>query len=187
MIRHTSTPRTGRSPRLVSVLAVTLAAVAMAGMSGCSGEEGEPGLGQMNTVQVWFSRDETPVAQERRVGGAPLDGALRALVLGPPQEERADGIHSWFSTETRGVIPRLRAEDGHVTVDFRDLPDLIPNASSSAGSQQLVTSLDSTVFQFDWVDSVEYRLEGSCDAFWEWLQGECHVRTRDGPVTDPGA
>jgi hypothetical protein len=187
MIRNTSTRRTSRPPGLFSVLALMLAAVAVASLSGCTGEEGEPGLGQMNTVQVWFSRGEAPVAQERRVGGAPLDGALRALVLGPTPEERADGIHSWFSTETRGVIRRIRAEDGRVMVDFRDLPDLIPNASTSAGSQQLVTSLDSTVFQFDWVDSVEYRLEGSCDAFWEWLQGECHVRTRDGPVTDPGS
>jgi hypothetical protein len=34
------------------------------------------------------------------------------------------------------------------------------------------------VFQFDWVRSVEYRLDGSCDAFWEWLQRSCQVVTR---------
>lgn len=133
----------------------------------------------MHNVEVWFTVDERPVPAQRRVGGAPLDGALRALVVGPTQEERADGADSWFSPETAGVIRRVRAAEGEVVVDFRDLPELIPGASSSAGSEQLLMSLDSTVFQFDWVESVEYRLEGSCDAFWEWLQRECQIVMRD--------
>jgi hypothetical protein len=133
----------------------------------------------MHTVEVWFAVDERPVPAQRRVSGAPLDGALRALVMGPTPEERADGADSWFSPETAGVIRRVQAAEGEVVVDFRDLPDLIPGASSSAGSEQLLASLDSTVFQFDWVESVEYRLEGSCEAFWEWLQRECQVVRRD--------
>jgi hypothetical protein len=167
---------------LTAALLITL----LGGLGGCASDETDEGeLDETHTVQVWFSRGETPEPLERRVGGAPLDGALRALVAGPTREERADGIHSWFSAETRGVIRRIRAENGRVTVDFRDLPDLIPGASSSTGSQQLVASLDSTVFQFGWVDAVEYRLEGSCDAFWEWLQTECQIRTRDGGVESP--
>jgi hypothetical protein len=169
---HGSTARRRAMP--TAVLAVPLLALAA-----CGDAEVESGLAEMHTVQVWFSRGETPVAQDRRVAGAPLDGAIRALVLGPTQEERADGIHSWFSTETRHVIRRIRTEDGAVMVDFRDLPQLIPGASTSAGSQQLLTALDSTVFQFDWVESVEYQLDGSCEAFWEWLQRECQVVTRE--------
>jgi hypothetical protein len=88
---------------------------------------------------------------------------------------------SWFSVETRGTIRRIQAIEGEVIVDFRDLPELIPGASSSAGSEQLLESLDRTVFQFDWVESVEYRLNGSCDAFWEWLQRSCEVVRRDEP------
>jgi hypothetical protein len=161
-------------PYAGKLVATLLATVLLA----ACGEEGAPGPFQtMHDVQVWFSIDERPMPAQRRVGGAPLDGALRALVVGPTEEERADGMHSWFSEETRGVIRRIRVEGGDVMIDFRDLPDLIPNASTSAGSRDLLMSLNSTVFQFDWVESVEYRLDGSCDAFWEWLQRECEIVT----------
>jgi hypothetical protein len=159
-------------------MAAVAAIAAVSGLA-CGDTDGGGLLTDLHDVQVWFSVDEEPVPAQRRVGGAPLDGALRALVVGPTPEERADGMRSWFSRETRGVLRRVRAEDGDVVVDFReDLPTLIPGASSSAGSEQLLMALDSTMFQFDWVRSVEYRLEGSCDAFWEWLQRSCQVVTR---------
>jgi hypothetical protein len=184
--RPGSKPGPKPGARLLSALAAPAALAALAALAavlllGACGEasDGEPGpLQTLHEVEVWFSVNEEPVPARRRVGGAPLDGALRALVVGPTEEERADGMHSWFSEETRGVLRRVRAENGQVVLDFRDLPDLIPNASTSAGSRDLLMSLDSTVFQFDWVESVEYRLDGSCDAFWEWLQRECHVVTR---------
>jgi hypothetical protein len=157
----------------------TLGMIVVAGAAACGLDEPDPGpLDSMHTVQIWFVRDEEPVPVQRRVGGTPLDGALRALVLGPTATERANGISSWFSADSRDVLRRVQAADGGVIVDFRDLPDRIPGASSSAGSEQLLVSLDSTVFQFEWVDSVEYRLEGSCDAFWEWLQRSCEVVRR---------
>lgn len=134
---------------------------------------------QTATVKVWFHHGERPAAVERTVRAAPLDGALRELVAGPTPAEREQDLTSWFSHETHGVIRRVRAVEGFVTVDFRgELSELIPNASTSAGSQQLLTALDSTVFQFEWADSVEYRLDGSCAAFWEWLQRSCDVVRR---------
>jgi hypothetical protein len=146
----------------------------IAALAACADEEPQPpAMGGAESVEVWFSRGEDPVAAERHVRGAPLDGALRALVAGPTPEEQEAGLSSWFSAETAGVLRRVQAADGFVIVDFADLPSLIPNASTSAGSHQLLTALDSTVLQFPWVDSVEYRLEGSCDAFWEWLQRSC--------------
>jgi hypothetical protein len=63
-------------------------------------------------------------------------------------------------------------------VNFRDLRPVIPNASTSAGSQILLRELDATVFQFPSVRSVEYRINGSCAAFFEWLQLACAVRSR---------
>lgn len=165
---------------LALALLVPLGALVLAGCERAERpDRDDVGLGEMHTVQVWFSVGEEPEPVYRRVGGAPLDGALRALVLGPTPEERAEGMSSWFSPETRGVIRRVQAEDGQVVVDFRDLPELIPGASSAAGSEHLLASLNRTVFQFDQVESVEYRLDGSCDAFWEWLQRSCQVVTRD--------
>ncbi len=65
-------------------------------------------------------------------------------------------------------------------VDVGDLRPLIPNASTSAGSEMLLAQLGATVFQFPTVASVEYRIEGSCDAFFEWLQRGCEVIERPG-------
>ena len=85
---------------------------------------------------------------------------------------------SWFSA---GTAPMLRGVEvdtaGAAIVDFDDLRPVIPNASSSAGSAQLLDELDSTVFGVPGVTSVEYRMAGSCATFFEWLQMECHVRT----------
>jgi hypothetical protein len=73
---------------------------------------------------------------------------------------------------------------GHAVVDLGDLRSVIPNASTSAGSALLLAQIDATVFQFRSVESAEYRLQGSCEAFNEWLQfGGCEPRTR-GISTD---
>lgn len=139
-----------------------------------------PELPGERTVRVWYAREERPVAVERRVEETAPGAALQALVAGPTAAERAAGLSSWFSDSTRDVIREVRLEDGFLVADFTGLPALIPGASSSAGSGALLQGLDSTAFQFPAVDSVEYRLDGSCEAFWEWLQRDCRVVRRDG-------
>ena len=131
----------------------------------------DPGSGA--TVRVWFSRGEAPVAVDRQVPDGGPEAALSALVRGPTAAERAAGLDSWFSEATAGSLARVQEQDGFLVVDFRGLDRLIPGAGSSAGSAGLLESLDSTVFQFPSVRSVEYRLDGSCDAFWAWLQRAC--------------
>lgn len=70
---------------------------------------------------------------------------------------------------------------GHAIVDVRDLRRVIPNASSSAGSRLLLGELNAIVFQFPAVQTIEYRIEGSCETFWEWLQvGGCPTGGRPG-------
>ena len=124
-------------------------------------------------VRVWFSRGEVPVAVERRVEEGGPEAALSELVRGPSAAERSAGITSWFSDSTAAALEGVDQQGGLLIVNFRGLDRLIPGAGSSAGSAQLLASLDSTVFQFPSVDAVEYRLGGSCQAFWAWLQREC--------------
>jgi hypothetical protein len=72
-------------------------------------------------------------------------------------------------------------------VDFGDFSGIIPNASSSLGSTILLGELNATVFQFPAVRSVEYRFEGSCDAFANWLQLDCEklrAPAAQGPVRE---
>lgn len=124
-------------------------------------------------VRVWFTRGEEPVPVARAVPEAGPRAALEALLRGPTPAEREDGLGSWFSDSTAGALRGLDLQDGFLVVDFEGLDRLIPNASSSLGSALLLVALDSTLFQFPTVDSVEYRLDGSCGAFGEWLQTDC--------------
>ena len=105
---------------------------------------------------------------------ATLRTALEHLLRGPTAAPGAGDRPSWFSATTAGALRTVMVDSaGHAIVDFHDLRPLIPNASSSAGSALLLDELNTTVFQFPDLRSVEYRMEGSCEAFWEWLQFGC--------------
>lgn len=140
-------------------------------------------------VKVYFScvDDRSPSAEPglvpvyRAVPKATtvLRSSLQALTAGPTAAERRRGISSFFGVATDDALRSVVLRDGHAVVDFDDLRPIIPNASSSAGSSMFLAELDATVFQFRSVRSVEYRLEGDCEAFDEWLQfGGCAPRTR---------
>jgi hypothetical protein len=136
------------------------------------------------TLQLTFTRDEEPVAVPRTVV-LPLDPealsddalllrvALSALVEGPTPEEEARGITSFFSAETAGILQAVELVGDSAMVDFSDLRTLIPGASSSAGSFALLSELSGTVFALPGIARVEYRMEGSCDTFWAFLQRAC--------------
>jgi hypothetical protein len=110
-----------------------------------------------------------------------LRASLEQLLLGPTDAERANGLASFFSTDDTGDLSVAVAiqGDGTAVVDLDSrLPERIPNASTAAGSQQLLAELNATVFQFPTVSAVEYRLGGSCEAFWAFLQGSCTTISR---------
>lgn len=150
----------------------------------------KPAAGEME-VKAYFNCDlaDDPIAPfpvYRIVPESPrvLESTLEVLLAGPDTAERAAGVDSWFSSETAALLRSVTIVDGHAVIDFGDLPAVIPNASTSAGSALLLSQLDATVFQFRSVETVEYRLDGNCEAFNEWLQyGGCDPRTR-GISTD---
>jgi hypothetical protein len=135
----------------------------------------------VDSLTVVFTRAEAPAAVRRPVTdtASHLRTALEWLLRGPTAVEQAAGIQSWFSDKTAGALRSVDIDSsGHAIVDFQDLRGLIPNASSSAGSAVLLQELNGTVFQFPEILSVEYRMEGSCDLFWEWLQYGCQIVAR---------
>jgi spore germination protein GerM len=145
-----------------------------------------PAEGMVN-VWVFFTMaaDEnmTPVPAARSVPQTDNEAVLvrttlKELLKGPTDAEKAAGLISWFSPATADAIAGVAGVGGEYTVDFTGLNTLIPNASTSAGSQMLMSQLNSTVFQFDFVQSVGYTLDGDCAAFWEWLQMGCHTVSR---------
>lgn len=130
---------------------------------------------------VYFTRDERQVPVERRTtaDSVDLETALRALLRGPTAEERERGITSWFSDATADALRSVSVDaNGTAVIDLRDLRTVIPNASTSAGSAMLIGELNSTVFQFVDIRAVEYRMDGSCVTFWNWLQYDCRIVQR---------
>jgi hypothetical protein len=135
------------------------------------------------TVQVVFSCGELPVGSWRVIEDEASDSlafALRALLAGPTPQERAAGLSSFFSEETAGMLNRAEVSDGVAFIDFGDFSRIIPNASTSAGSAELLDQLAGTIFQFDGIVEAELSFDGSCDAFWNWLQRGCERLTRSG-------
>jgi hypothetical protein len=137
----------------------------------------------VSTVQVVFSCGELPVGTWRVTedeAGDSLTFALRALLAGPTPQERAAGLSSFFSEETAGMLNRAEIRGGVAFIDFGDFSRIIPNASTSAGSAELLDQLAGTIFQFDGIVEAELSFDGSCDAFWNWLQRGCERLARSG-------
>jgi spore germination protein GerM len=162
--------------------AIGAALAILAGMAvGCGEGEG-PAPVEDAAPEEHPTPDEHPAPEEARsTVEVQLRDALEELVRGPSPEDVAAGLHSWFSDETAHVVRSVRVdEEGLAVVDFRDLQPLIPGASSSAGSEALLDELNTAVFAVPGVEAVEYRMEGSCSRFWEWLQYACQVVNRPG-------
>jgi spore germination protein GerM len=152
----------------------------MDGADTIEGADGPVGAMRADSVSVYFTRDEAPVEVRRSVAGRAADirATLETLLAGPTSDEQEQGIESWFNDDTAGMLRSVEVDGSHVVVDFGDLRQVIPNASSSTGSGLLLQELNATVFQFPELHSIEYLINGSCAAFWEWLQYECHTVTR---------
>lgn len=147
------------------------------------------GSGVAATVRVFFhAAEDSVVTLSRRVQpGAALAAAVRMELRGPTESERARGLYSWFSPATADMLLSASVTDGRAVVDFGKLNTVIPGASSAAGSRELLQELNRVVFQFPQIASVEYRIQGSCDAFWNWLQMACQTVSRPALPGRPGS
>ena len=139
------------------------------------------------TVQVYFGEEGTfdctvTRAYERQVEApAVARGALEALLVGPTAQERAQGATSFFSAETADLLNSVTITEGTARVDFDDRFGDINNASTSCGSEGLLSELDNTLKQFPTVDQTIYSLDGDVAAFYTWLQ-----RVPPETAGDPG-
>ena len=146
------------------------------------------GPGEATVAVFWSCEAATPsawpvVPGERAVPAGDdatlLGEAIEVLLGGPNADERAPGVRSPFSPATAGVpVSTTITPAGLAVVDLDpSLAAILTDASTAAASEQVLRELDATVFQFDSVTAAEYRLGGSCDAFFGWLQRSCEQRT----------
>ena len=129
-----------------------------------------------------------PVDRTVRLSEGILRGTLQQYLFGPTSAERDAGLSSGLDAAAASASFDVVLRDGAAVIDFSaDLPSLSPNTSTSAASEAFLRQLHATVFQFPTVDTVEYRVGGSCEAFWGWLQRGCTHRhpRRPGGLTAP--
>jgi hypothetical protein len=134
-----------------------------------------PGIGQVIiTVMYECGNDTTfpgPGLGVARIvpeeGGEPIDRlewTLRSLLAGPTDDERAAGFGSFFGAATADALNSVTITDGHVVADFNDAI-IVNNAGTSTGSVFFNAELRRNVFQHTEVDSVEFRVDGDCEAW----------------------
>jgi hypothetical protein len=139
---------------------------------------------------VYFTCGDEPDPERRPVQrefvtDLPVEAAvanvLAEMLQGPTVAEREAGYSSFFSEETADALLSVTYQDDTqgVVIDFTDAI-LVNNASTSTGSQIFLGELLANAFQFEQVRSVEFRVNGSCEAFWEFLQAgpTCNVIDR---------
>lgn len=109
-----------------------------------------------------------------------LGATFNELLQGPSTREEVLGFRSVFSVATAGSLEGATVDDAEAVVDFARLPTVLGIAAfDDVGF--FVSNLNANVFQFPDIGSVEYRLRGSCAAFWEHLGDErgCRIIARE--------
>ena len=111
----------------------------------------------------------------------PITYAMTHLLAGPTATERADGFDSSFSEQSVAGLLTVNLEDGHLILDFTE-DVTVDNASTATGSTFFLAELYANSFQFEDVETVEFQINGSCEAFWEFLQAgpTCNITYRAG-------
>lgn len=148
-----------------------------AGAGPCAVAEPAPVEGTRK-VLLYFTcgEEERPVTRLVPEGAEPLQATLAELLKGPTETERKAGLTSWFGPSTAGMLQKATITDqGRAVVDFADFSRVIPNASTSAGSTALIGELKGTVLGIPGVREAEFRFEGDCERFWNWLQRGCEI------------
>lgn len=107
-----------------------------------------------------------------------LEAALVGLLGGPTAAEREAGFVSPFSQATQLVGVRATIDaDGSAVVDLGDVRDHLPSLTADE-SRAVVAQLAATAFGIEEVSAVEFRIEGSCDDFREWVGASCDAIER---------
>lgn len=149
----TSTSATSSVPANMTVTLYFSNAVLDAGVSDCS--------------QVYAVHRSVPASNDT------LTATLKELLAGPTAAEAAKGYGSWFSPATAQTLIRARVIGNTSYVNLTDVRTIIPNASTSCGSAQLLAQLRTTAQQAGMTPRVLYAINGAPTTFWQWLQMSC--------------
>jgi len=144
-------------------------------------DQGDP-VPSSDQVMVFFTC-EPPPADPRPVFRidpgvdsieARLHFAIEQLLAGPTPDERDLGYSSVFPPGSEELLIGVYVGDyGLATLDFADALRTVGPLNSSHNRFLLFGTIGETTFQFDEVQAVEFRIEGSCDQFARYFETVC--------------
>lgn len=161
-----------------------LCSAVLIGTHGLAAESASDALADATRFVVYFSHDGLagnpydctavfPVERSVPKTMAIATAALQELFRGPTQTELEAGYHSFFSSETAGLLRRLRVSGGHAYLDLHDMRAALSGATSSCGAAELHSQIERTLFQFPSIKGVIYAIEGDPRLFHEWVNEPC--------------
>lgn len=100
--------------------------------------------------------------------------ALEQLFQGPSNAEKAQGYTSFFTSETRSILKSVKVNGFTAYVDLADIRSLIPNASSSCGSAELLSQIEETLKHDRKITKVIIAIDGNPQTFYDWVQIGCN-------------
>lgn len=139
---------------------------------------------EVMTVKLYFHRTSPDSTLDACRAVYPVDrtipktlavarATLNQLFAGPTPEEQAQGYLSVFSAKTESILKSVRILGGIAYVDLVDIREIIPNASTTCGSAQFFSEVETTLKQFSTVQKVIYAIEGQPATFYWWMQIGC--------------
>ena len=144
-------------------------------------DQGDP-VASSDQVMVFFTC-EGPPADPRPVFRidpgvssveAQLHFAIEQLLAGPTPEERDLGYSSVLPSGSEDLLIGVDVnEDGLAMVDFTDALQRLGPLNSSQSRFLFFGTVGETIFQFQEVPAVEFRIEGSCDQFARYFETVC--------------
>lgn len=104
----------------------------------------------------------------------PATAALEQLFLGPTAQEKSDGVIDYIITEeTSNTLNQIFIKDSIAYLDWKDLRQVIPSASSSCGSTGFLKPIEATLKEFPTITKVIHAIDGQPSIFYNWIQIGC--------------
>ncbi len=125
--------------------------------------------GGNNDCGVVYGVERTVSARDQDIYHA----TLQQLFRGPTNAEKAQGYSSFFSSETGQILKSVKVVNSTAYVNLTDIRSIIPNASSSCGSAQLLSQIEETLKHDRKINNVIIAINGDPQTFYDWIQIGC--------------
>lgn len=125
--------------------------------------------GGNNDCEVVYGVERTVSSSDQNI----YHTALEQLFRGPTNAEKAQGYSSFFSSKTGHILKSVKIVNSAAYVNLADIRSIIPNASSSCGSAQLLSQIEETLKHDRKVSKVIIAINGDPQTFYDWIQIGC--------------